>query len=172
MSTRSRIPDAVHGLRRQSAGSAPPCPAHTGFPYDAADFASCCGPASCHPHRQGVVAPLRRRALTRRREPRYQGPWRLPGPDFHRLAAPNLSPGYVMTTSQRCSWRPSCWTHTCPGRSRAGGGVCRRGRWWSHSSRGVAVVGSVAVGGGTRCIDGCRRVTRCAWMGAFIASVG
>jgi hypothetical protein len=26
----------------------------------------------------------------------YQGPWRLPGPDSHRLAAVNLSLGYVM----------------------------------------------------------------------------
>jgi hypothetical protein len=43
-----------------------------------------------------VVAPLRRRALTRRREPRYRGPWRLPGPDLHRLAALNLSLGYVI----------------------------------------------------------------------------
>jgi hypothetical protein len=47
----------------------------------------------------GVVAPLRRRDFAQRREPRYQGPWRLPGPDFHRLAALNLSPGYVMTIS-------------------------------------------------------------------------
>ena len=60
---------------------------------------------------RGVVAPLRPRPLDRRREPRYQGPWRLPGPDFHRLAALNLSPGYVMATSQ-CPRRPGCWTHT------------------------------------------------------------
>ncbi len=49
MGTRSRISGAVRGLRRQSAGSAPPWPAHTGFSNDAAGFASCCGPASCHP---------------------------------------------------------------------------------------------------------------------------
>jgi hypothetical protein len=47
-----------------------------------------------------VVAPLRRRDLAQRREPRYQGPWRLPGPDSHRLAALSLSPGYVMTSSR------------------------------------------------------------------------
>src|SRR6266571_5187757 len=42
---------------------------------------------------RGFVAPLRRRALTRRREPCYRGPWRLPGPDSHRLAAVSLSLG-------------------------------------------------------------------------------
>src|SRR6266498_412718 len=31
--------------------------------------------------------------LSRRREPRYRGPWRLPGPDLHRLAAVSLSLG-------------------------------------------------------------------------------
>jgi len=32
-------------------------------------------------------APPRPRDLARRRGPRYRGPWRLPGPDSHRLAA-------------------------------------------------------------------------------------
>src|SRR6266567_9309530 len=45
---------------------------------------------------RGFVAPLRRRALTRRREPCYRGPWRLPGPDSHRLAAVSLSLGYAI----------------------------------------------------------------------------
>src|SRR6266508_6041418 len=36
------------------------------------------------------------RDLSCRREPRYRGPWRLPGPDSHRLAALSLSLGYVM----------------------------------------------------------------------------
>ena len=62
-------------------------------------------------HPQGViVAPLRRRPLDRRREPHYRGPWRLPGPDSHRLAALNLSLGYVTLTSLS-SWRPNCWAH-------------------------------------------------------------
>ena len=61
--------------------------------------------------RWDVVAPLRRRDLARRREPRYRGPWRLPGPDSHRLAALSLSLGYVMSTSL-LTGRPSCWTHT------------------------------------------------------------
>ena len=49
------------------------------------------------PPQRDVVAPLRHRTLTRRREPRYRGPWHLPGPDSHRLAALSLSLGYVMT---------------------------------------------------------------------------
>ncbi len=56
-----------------------------------------------------VVAPLRRRDLARRREPRYQGPWRLPGPDSHRLAAMSLSLGYAVFLLSL--WRPNCWTH-------------------------------------------------------------
>src|SRR5438874_828878 len=48
------------------------------------------------PPQRDVVAPLRHRALTRHRKPRYQGPWRLPGPDSHRLAALSLSLGYTM----------------------------------------------------------------------------
>jgi hypothetical protein len=62
------------------------------------------------------VAPPRfdPRPLNRNRELRYRGPWHLPGPDFHRLAAANLSSGYVMT-SPSWSWRPDCWTHVDPG---------------------------------------------------------
>ena len=41
-------------------------------------------------------APPRPRDLARRRGPRYRGPWRLPGPDSHRLAAVSLSLGYVV----------------------------------------------------------------------------
>jgi putative ABC transport system permease protein len=40
----------------------------------------------------------------------YLGPWRLPGPDSHRLAALSLLLSCVTTTSPS-SWRPSCWTH-------------------------------------------------------------
>jgi hypothetical protein len=42
------------------------------------------------PHKRDFVAPLRRRPLDRRREPCYRGPWRLPGPDSHRLADESL----------------------------------------------------------------------------------
>ena len=53
---------------------------------DAAGFTSCCGLVSCS-------APLRTRPLDRARGLRYRGPWRLPGPDLHRLAALSLSLG-------------------------------------------------------------------------------
>ena len=39
---------------------------------------------------------LRESVVTR--EPRYRGPWRLLGPDSHRLAALNLTPGYIRTS--------------------------------------------------------------------------
>ena len=67
-------------------------PPHGRSLHDAADFASRCGPNSCS-------TPLRPRPLNRTRELRYRGPWRLPGPDSHRQAAANLSPGYVITNS-------------------------------------------------------------------------
>src|SRR5215218_10256701 len=55
-------------------------------------------------------APPRPRDLARRRGPRYRGPWRLPGPDSHRLAAVSLALGYtsLLLSSLR---RPSYWTH-------------------------------------------------------------
>jgi len=43
--TRSRLPGAFRGLRPVRAGSAPPWPPQAVNNYDAADFASCCGPA-------------------------------------------------------------------------------------------------------------------------------
>ena len=61
----------------------PHFPALAGILNDAADFASCCGPASCS-------TPLRPRPLNRTRELHYRGPWRLPGPDSHRLANESL----------------------------------------------------------------------------------
>src|SRR5829696_86668 len=51
-------------------------------------------------------APPRPRALARRRECCYRGPWRLPGPDSHRLAAVSLSLGYVVAPSFRWSSAP------------------------------------------------------------------
>lgn len=72
---------------------------------DAAGFTSCCGLVSCS-------APLRTRPLDHARGLCYRGPWRLPGPDSHRLAALSLSIGYVTTTSTSLlSWRPISWTH-------------------------------------------------------------
>src|SRR5215204_1363533 len=48
------------------------------------------------PVSRGGLPPPRPRALARRRECCYRGPWRLPGPDSHRLAAVSLSLGYVV----------------------------------------------------------------------------
>jgi hypothetical protein len=45
---------------------------------------------------RGGLPPPRRRDLARRRECCYRGPWRLPGPDSHRLAAVSLPLGYVV----------------------------------------------------------------------------
>jgi hypothetical protein len=39
---------------------------------------------------RGVTSRFDGQVLTRRRGPRYRGPWRLPGPDFHRLADTEL----------------------------------------------------------------------------------
>src|SRR4029450_5288379 len=73
---------------------------------DAAGFASCCGPVGCPPRTGGGLPPPRPRALARRRECCYRGPWRLPGPDSHRLAAVSLSLGYVVVPSFRWSSAP------------------------------------------------------------------
>jgi hypothetical protein len=70
----------------------------------AAGFTSRYGLISCS-------TPLRTPPLDDARGPHYRGPWRLPGPDSHRLAALSLSLSYVTTTSMS-SWRPSCWTHS------------------------------------------------------------
>ena len=70
---------------------------------DAADFASCCGPASCS-------APLRPRPLNRTRRLHYRGPWRLPGPDSHRLAIESLRS--LRHDSSFALMAPAtCWTH-------------------------------------------------------------
>src|SRR5215216_7805419 len=76
------------------------------------------------PVSRGGLPPPRPRALARRRECCYRGPWRLPGPDSHRLAAVSLSLGYVVAPSLRSHRRPSCWTHI-PTESRTGraGGI-------------------------------------------------
>jgi hypothetical protein len=106
LGTRSRLPGAVHGLRHRNTGSAPSWSARAGIPDDAAGFASCCGLASRPPPLWDGLPPLRPRALARRRECCYRGPWRLPGPDSHRLAAVSLSLGYVVVPSFRCSSAP------------------------------------------------------------------
>src|SRR5713101_5474180 len=68
--------------------------------------------ASLHAADRPVAStPLRRWPLDQHRGLRYRGPWRLPGPDSHRLADVSLSSGYVMRSSPS-SQRPNCWTHT------------------------------------------------------------
>src|SRR5215218_6572389 len=54
-------------------------------------------------------APPRPRDLARRRGPRYRGPWRLPRPDTHRLAAVSLRSATPSTSL--LPRRPSYWTH-------------------------------------------------------------
>src|SRR5271157_5765229 len=102
--------------------------ANTDRRNDAAGFTSCCGLVSCS-------APLRTRPLDHARGLHYRGPWRLPGPDSHRLAALSLSIGYVITTSTSLlSWRPISWTHP----QTAGSGHASRG-----GSRAVALGRSI-----------------------------
>jgi hypothetical protein len=60
--------------------------------------------------RQFASTPLRTRHFGRPRGFRYQGPWRLPGPDSHRLVVVSFSLGYVMIAPLQ-SGRPSRWTH-------------------------------------------------------------
>jgi hypothetical protein len=73
---------------------------------DAAGFASCCGPVGCPPRTGGGLPPPRHRDLARRRECCYRGPWHLPGPDSHRLAAVSLSLGYVVVLLLICAGTP------------------------------------------------------------------
>src|SRR5436309_5652713 len=77
------------------------------------------------PHGGGLPPP-RPRGLARRRECCYRGPWRLPGPDSHRLAAVSLSLGYVVAPSFRWSSAPELLDAHSVGISRAFGLRSRR----------------------------------------------
>jgi hypothetical protein len=82
---------------------------HGAFTYDAADFASCCGPVTCSPPHRDFVAPPRRQGSLPAPGASYRGPWRLPGPDSHRLAAVSLrSDIHIMDSS---NLRPKLWAH-------------------------------------------------------------
>jgi hypothetical protein len=108
LGTRSRLPDAVRGLRPYTRGSALPCPPTGGSSVGAAGFTS--------PLRTGHSPPLPRRSVTprfderdlsRRRGPRYRGPWPLPGPDSHRLADLSFCSGathHLPSPPRRPSW--------------------------------------------------------------------
>src|SRR5271156_1904829 len=98
LNTRSKVWGAFHGLRPNPTGSALPFSCFRRPHDDTASFTSCCGPPNCS-------APLRTRHFGRPRGLHYRGPWRLPGPDLHRLVVVNLSLGYVMVAPLH-SWRP------------------------------------------------------------------
>src|SRR5208282_2875768 len=97
-------------------------------------------------------APLRTRPLDHARGLCYRGPWRLPGPDSHRLAALSLSIGYVITTSTSLlSWRPIFWTHPHFAGTGAWPGPCtqpKMGPAFQHCSGGGATAPVPARGGG------------------------
>ena len=121
LGTRSRLSGAVHGLRHRNTGSAPSWPARAVILNDAAGFASCCGPVGCPPRTGGGLPPPRHRDLARRRKCCYRGPWRLPRPDSHRLAAVSLSLGYVVVPSFRWSSAPELLDAHSAGIGRTGG---------------------------------------------------
>ena len=88
----SKTQDIFHGLRPKGTGSAPSCllsqvkltTLQTSL--DVADWPN-------------SSTPLRRWHFDQRRGFHYRGPWRLPGPDLHRLVIVSLSLGYVMSYS-------------------------------------------------------------------------
>jgi len=96
LGTRSRFLGAVRGLRPRVAGSAPPWPRLSPrvhlrrhklrFRY---------GPVRCSPSYKDLVAPLRRSGSPPPPGASYRGPWRLPGPDFHRLASMSFAASVV-----------------------------------------------------------------------------
>jgi hypothetical protein len=96
LGTCSRTPGAFRGLRPRGTGSAPPWPRLGGNTFSTLQ-------ASLHAADRPVVRPLtgrfpalRTRVLTRARRVHYRRPWRLCGPDSHRLAALGLSLGYLL----------------------------------------------------------------------------
>lgn len=108
---RSRSEIVFRGLRRSSTGSAPPWPARgRGSNDDATGFTSCCGLVGCTPPRSAChstsTSPFRATPGVS-----YRGPWRLPGPDLHRLATLNLTSGYIVHISSELGGRPDCWTY-------------------------------------------------------------
>src|SRR5215212_12185225 len=87
----------------------------------------------------GGLPPLRPRDLARRRECCYRGPWRLPGPDSHRLAAVSLSLGYVVVPSFRWSSAPELLdAHSAGIATRSSGPI-------AYGQRGRSVQGDLAL---------------------------
>jgi len=86
LSARFWIPGAFHGLRRECTGSAPSIPRPQASTFDDA-----CSGFTRVADRTVASVLLRTRPLDHARGHRYQGPRRLPRPDSHRQAIPNLS---------------------------------------------------------------------------------
>jgi hypothetical protein len=110
---RSRSEIVFPGLRQTSTGSAPPWPARgRGLNDDAAGFTSCCGLVGRTPPR-GACHSTSTPPFRATPGVSYRGPWRLPGPDFHRLAILSLSSGYIVHIPSELGRRPDCWTYAC-----------------------------------------------------------
>ncbi len=107
MSTCSKVSGAFRGLRPNPTGSALPFSCFRRPHDDTASFTSCCGPPNCS-------TPLRTRHLSRPRGHHYRGPWRLPGPDLHRLVVVSFSLGLChgcsfAGTAPRAAGRTGLW---------------------------------------------------------------
>ncbi len=113
LGTRSRNTGTFHGLRRCVTGSASPC-ALTGMHNDAADFASCCGPRSCHPL-HGMKSLRFDGDLSIDAGSQLPGTLASPGTGLTPAGHPELAAwiSYVISFLSLTT-RPSLWTHhTC-----------------------------------------------------------
>ena len=106
-----KVPSVAFTLfRRARLSLVPPSPG--GVPVGAAGFTSCYGPATRHlSQMRGLTPRFDRKDLSLRRGPRYQGPWRLPGPNSHRLADLSFTLGLnlshhlpFLSESPRATW--------------------------------------------------------------------
>ena len=125
------IMGARHSLAPPSTG---------GNGYDAAGFASCCGP-----HRRSPFTGLLTLGSDPARFPAeppacYRASWQLPGPDFHRQATTSLRTRRTPRITSRC-YLPFCWAHgnsslsCCSLRAARGPGGRARGTPSGHHSR-------------------------------------
>jgi hypothetical protein len=124
LGTRSRFPSAFRGLRPRGTGSAPPWPRLGGeYLFDAAGFASCCGPAGCPPP-HGTLP----RASHPGSHPSTAGALPQTLASLRTGLTPAGRPGLVARLPPSPPFRaqgPSYWTHTTFGtRSTAPKGVC------------------------------------------------
>lgn len=74
-----------------------PPQAERGLNDDAAGFTSCCGLVGCTPP-EGACHSTSTPPFRATPGVSYRGPWRLPGPDLHRLAVLSLTTGYITCT--------------------------------------------------------------------------